>query len=43
MPWLSYSGMREEDLGAMYVYLRTVEPVENEVIRFAREEDAPAD
>jgi len=43
MPWLSYSEMSEEDLGAMYDYLRTVEPVENEVIRFAREEDASAE
>ena len=35
--------MREEDLGAIYDYLRTVEPVRNEVIRFAREEGVPVD
>jgi hypothetical protein len=31
MPWLMYAGMTEEDLGAIYEYLRTVEPVENEI------------
>jgi len=29
-----YAGMTEEDLGAMYDYLRTIEPVENRVERF---------
>jgi len=28
MPWSRYAGMTEEDLGAIYEYLRTVEPVE---------------
>lgn len=37
MPWLGYSGMSEGDLGAIYDYLRTVEPVRNEVVRFERE------
>lgn len=27
MPWLMYAGMTEEDLGAIYTYLRTVAPV----------------
>lgn len=31
MPWTMYGGMTEEDLGAIYTYLRTVDPVENEV------------
>lgn len=31
MPWVSYSGMSEEDLGAMYDYLKTVTPVSNKV------------
>ena len=31
MPWRAYSGMTEEDLGAIYDYLRTVPPVENRV------------
>jgi mono/diheme cytochrome c family protein len=34
MPWLAYSGMTEEDLGAIYDYLRTVKPVENKVNSF---------
>jgi mono/diheme cytochrome c family protein len=38
MPWIAYAGMTEEDLGAIYDYLRTVTPVRNEVVRFVREE-----
>lgn len=34
MPWLQYSEMKEEDLSAIYAYLMTVEPVENEVEKF---------
>jgi mono/diheme cytochrome c family protein len=34
MPWLAYAGLTEEDLGAMYDYLRTVPPVENRVVTF---------
>jgi len=34
MPWLTYSGMTEEDLGAIYAYLKTVKPVENKVNPF---------
>ncbi|MCC5942502.1 MAG: cytochrome C [Balneolaceae bacterium] len=29
MPWIMYGGMDEEDLGAIYEYLRTLEPVDN--------------
>lgn len=35
MPWLFYADMKEEDLRAMYAYLRTVPPVRNTVERFA--------
>ena len=28
MPWSRYSGMTEEDLGAIYEYLRTIAPIE---------------
>jgi hypothetical protein len=28
MPWVRYSGMTEEDLGAIWDYLQTVPPVE---------------
>lgn len=31
MPWYMYSGMTEEDLGAIYEYLQTVPPVKNVV------------
>ncbi|HUF88656.1 MAG TPA: c-type cytochrome [Gemmatimonadota bacterium] len=40
MPWLAYAGMTEEDLGAIYDYLRTLEPVRHEVVRYAREVSA---
>lgn len=31
MAWMSYAGMTEEDVGAIYDYLKTVPPVENSV------------
>jgi mono/diheme cytochrome c family protein len=31
MPWLTYSGMTEEDLGAIYDYMKTVPAIENNV------------
>ncbi len=34
MPWPLYAGMTEEDLGAIYDYLRTVKPIKNEVVQF---------
>lgn len=34
MPWTALAGMTEEDLGAIYTYLRTVKPVHNSVITF---------
>jgi mono/diheme cytochrome c family protein len=34
MPWIAYSGMTDEDLGAIWAYLRTVPPVENRVNPF---------
>jgi mono/diheme cytochrome c family protein len=34
MPWLSYSGLTETDLGAIYDYLKTVPPVEHQVNPF---------
>lgn len=34
MPWLVLAGMTEQDLGAIYDYLRTVPPVENTVVKF---------
>lgn len=34
MPWTMYAGMTEQDLGAIYDYLRTVPPVHNVVERW---------
>ncbi len=34
MPWTYYAGMKDEDLGAIYTYLRTVKPVHHEVIKY---------
>jgi mono/diheme cytochrome c family protein len=31
MPWTMFAGMTEEDLGALYEYLRTVPPIRNKV------------
>ena len=35
MPWLMYAEMDEEDLGAIYEYLRTVQPAENRIELFS--------
>ncbi len=34
MPWTMYSKMNEEDLVAIYSYLRTVKPITNTVVKF---------
>lgn len=34
MPWIMYAGMSEQDLGAIYDYLRTLKPVYNKVEKF---------
>jgi hypothetical protein len=31
MPWASFAGMKDEDLSAIYTYLRTLKPVHNKV------------
>ena len=38
MPWLFYSTMKEEDLKAIYAYLRTVPPVAHKVTVFEKDE-----
>lgn len=40
MPWWSYSGMSEEDLGALYEALRKIPPVKNVVVRHSPKESA---
>jgi hypothetical protein len=37
MPWTMYAGMTEEDLGAIYTYLRTVPPVKHKVQKYSAE------
>lgn len=34
MPWTMYAGMKEEDLGAIYDYLKTLKPVKHSVEKF---------
>jgi hypothetical protein len=34
MPWMMHGAMSSDDLRAIYVYLKTVKPVKNKVIRF---------
>ena len=35
MPWTMYAHMNEEDLAAIYGYLRTVKPMTNSVVKFS--------
>lgn len=35
MPWTMYAHMTEEDLSAIYAYLKTVKPIENTVVKYA--------
>lgn len=34
MPWTMYAGMKEEDLGAIFTYLKSLDPISNQVNRF---------
>ncbi|MDQ7947412.1 MAG: c-type cytochrome [Pedobacter sp.] len=34
MPWNMYAGMNDQDLGAIYTYLKTVKTINNQVVRF---------
>lgn len=36
MPWLRYSGMTEDDLTAIFVYLQSIEPIKNEVTKYTK-------
>lgn len=42
MPWLEYSGMTDEDLGAVYDYLRTLQPVSNKIEKWKAASEATA-
>ena len=37
MPWMMYAKMKDEDLSAIYTYLNSLEPIENEVVKFVAE------
>ena len=39
MPWSNFAGMSDEDLGAIYDYLKTTTPIKKTVVAFP---DAPA-
>ena len=34
MPWTMYGGMKAQDLKAIYAYLKTMKPIQNEVVQF---------
>lgn len=34
MPWTKFAGMKEEDLSAIYDYLRTVKPIKRTIVRY---------
>ncbi|ESU28997.1 cytochrome c-like protein [Flavobacterium limnosediminis JC2902] len=36
MPWTMYAGMKNEDLAAIYDYLKTLRPVENKIEKFEK-------
>ncbi len=38
MPWIMYAGMKESDLEAIYEYLMSLDPVENEVMKITMAE-----
>lgn len=38
MPWTMYAGMETQDLKAIFAYLQTLKPVENEVVKFSAAE-----
>ncbi len=37
LPWRFYSNMSEEELSAIYAYLKTQAPVQNQIAKFRRE------
>lgn len=42
MPWMYYAKMTDEDLKAVYAYLKTVPPVDNLVPDYAPPAEVPA-
>jgi cytochrome c553 len=42
MPWPAYSNLSEDDLKALYAYLRTLKPVKNRVPDYVEPKAPPA-
>ena len=38
MPWNMYAGMTVKDLGAIYTYIQSLKPVDNQVNKFLKAE-----
>lgn len=36
MPWIRYAGMTDDDLTSIFAYLKTIDPIENEVEKFTK-------
>ena len=34
MPWTMYAGMKEDDLKAIFAYLKTLAPIKNQIVKF---------
>jgi hypothetical protein len=41
MPWTMYARMTDEDLSAIYAYIRTLKPVKNAVTKFTPRTTSP--
>ncbi len=41
MPWISFRGLTDEDLGSIYEFLQSVPPIENRVVRYPEPPQAP--
>ena len=42
MPWVMYAGMTDQDLGAIYTYLRSVKPIKQTIVKFKPRTAPPA-
>jgi hypothetical protein len=39
MPWMMYRNMKEQDLKALFAYIKTFKPIKNQVVKFTPDED----
>lgn len=35
MPWVMYAGMKDQDLEAIYAYLKSLSPIQNRIVRYS--------